>query len=73
MSSSKIPERYSLLTVNNVTKDVTVFVGLVVSGILDSELLARKASELISLWPILGGELVTKVLCLTWTDAIRFS
>lgn len=44
------------------TRDVTTFVGIVVTGVLDAQLLQRKAVELITRWPALGGKIITKVL-----------
>lgn len=44
------------------TRDVTTFVGIVVTGVLDAQLLQRKTVELIARWPALGGKIITKVL-----------
>lgn len=62
MPSSKFPEQYSLLTNNNLTKDIAIFVGLVVAGVLDVGILETKAQELVAQWPLLGGKIVTKVI-----------
>ncbi|KAI5776256.1 hypothetical protein EDC01DRAFT_715175 [Geopyxis carbonaria] len=74
MSSSKFPDQYSLLTNNNLTKDVTIFVGIVVSGVLNVEILESKAQELVTEWPLLGGKLVTKTVPYSFTtgDALDF-
>lgn len=55
-------EPYSGLTNNPITKDSSVFIGIVVRGSLDVDVLKDKATELIAKWPVLGGKLITKVL-----------
>jgi hypothetical protein len=44
-------------------KDITTFVGFVVKGVLDVNILKKAAEELITQWPILGGRLI-KYVCL---------
>ncbi|KAF8990939.1 hypothetical protein BDQ17DRAFT_1433427 [Cyathus striatus] len=52
------PKQYTLLSNNVSTQQSTVFIGLVVSGILDIPKLENAHRELVCLWPALGGELV---------------
>lgn len=62
MSSFSIPEKYTPMSNTSMTRDVTTFVGIVVTGVLDAQLLQRKTVELIARWPALGGKIITKVL-----------
>ncbi|TFK35478.1 hypothetical protein BDQ12DRAFT_668565 [Crucibulum laeve] len=59
MVHQPFPEQYSVLTSNNMTQDAGTYCGLVVSGVLDVAMLETKHRELVSLWPVLGGKLVT--------------
>jgi len=52
---------YTPITNSNNAKDVTVCVGLVISGRLDSEKLLRGAFDLVAKWPLLGGSIVQNV------------
>ena len=61
MGSVGDPIPYATKTTNSLAKDLTVFVGLVVDGPLDIRTLRDAAEALVARWPILGGELVTKV------------
>lgn len=61
MASSSKSNQYTAKTNNALTKDCTVFVGLIVDKVLDVETLHRAAKELITQWPILGGDLITNV------------
>jgi hypothetical protein len=55
------PEKYALLSGNPMAGETsTVFVGLVVRGVLDVKVLEQKAKDLIAKWPVLGGKLVMK-------------
>ena len=61
MSVNSYPTSYSTKTNNSLAKDLTIFIGLVIDGVLDVRVLESKATELVSLWSILGGTLVTSV------------
>ena len=52
---------YTPITNSNNAKDVTVCVGLVISGRLDSEKLLRGAFDLVAKWPLLGGSISQNV------------
>lgn len=39
----------------------TIYVGLTVGAVLDSAILRGKLTELVGLWPILGGDLIKDV------------
>jgi hypothetical protein len=44
------------------SKDVIIFIGIVVRGVLAVDVLKDKATELVEKWPALGGKFITKVL-----------
>lgn len=54
-------EPYNGLTNSPITKDTTIFIGIIVRGALVVDVLRDKARELIEKWPVLGGKFVTKV------------
>ncbi|KAK6540602.1 hypothetical protein TWF694_007997 [Orbilia ellipsospora] len=54
------PKEYTLKTNELLAQDCLTIVGLSISGRLKVDLLEQKHRELVRLWPILGGELVTK-------------
>ncbi|KAF3928127.1 hypothetical protein AA313_de0204189 [Arthrobotrys entomopaga] len=54
------PKEYTLKTNELLAQDCLTIVGLSISGRLDVDLLEQKHRELVRLWPVLGGELVTK-------------
>ncbi|KAE9368994.1 hypothetical protein N431DRAFT_547800 [Stipitochalara longipes BDJ] len=60
MSQPNPATRYSPKTTNPIAKDFTVFVGLVVNGVLDISILNAAAQELVHQWPILGGTLIRR-------------
>ncbi|PMD31654.1 hypothetical protein L207DRAFT_190766 [Hyaloscypha variabilis F] len=66
--------KYSPKTTNPVAKDLTVFVGLVVSGVLDIGVLESAARELVEQWQMLGGTLIrtTKSFSLVSGDIVDF-
>jgi hypothetical protein len=70
MAQSEPTIQYSPKTTNSIAKDFTVFVGLVVSGVLDIGILDDAAQELVARWQILGGKLIRKVL-ISMTDEPR--
>jgi hypothetical protein len=57
---SPVTQKYSILSPFSLSKDITSYVGLIVDGILDENILKEKACELAARSSILGGELVTK-------------
>jgi hypothetical protein len=61
MANFKPNMKYSPKASNPIAKDFTVFVGLVVNGILDVSVLEAVAQELVYQWPILGGTLIRTV------------
>ncbi|KAN0092492.1 hypothetical protein V8E51_018339 [Hyaloscypha variabilis] len=67
-------QQLSTLTTNPVAKDLTVFVGLVVSGALDIGVLESAARELVEQWQMLGGTLIrtTKPFSLVSGDIVDF-
>jgi hypothetical protein len=69
MADAKHQIKYATKTNNSLAKDLTVFVGLVVDKVLDIGILHHAAKELVTQWPILGGQLVTKVTILKLTPA----
>ncbi|RDW58422.1 hypothetical protein BP5796_12352 [Coleophoma crateriformis] len=56
----EFPAEYVSRTNEANSKSTTVFVGIVVNGRLDIDLLRLKAQELVSQWPLLGGTVLTK-------------
>lgn len=73
-----LPETYKLETNNTITKDLTVYIGLVFDASLDGEFLEQKYHEFVSRWPVVGGKLVKKGLQLftifiNWRDQLRLS
>lgn len=61
MAHNKPLTKYSPKTSNQFAKDLTVFVGLVVQGVLDVDVLESAAHELVHQWPMLGGTLIRTV------------
>ena len=57
----EFPAKHNSRTNEMNSKDTTVFVGLVIRGRLDEKILQKKAQKLVSLWPVLGGHLITTV------------
>lgn len=57
-----LPEAYKLETNNTITKDLTVYIGLVFDAILDGEFLEQKYHRFVNKWPVIGGKLVRKGL-----------
>ncbi|KAF8991436.1 hypothetical protein BDQ17DRAFT_281308, partial [Cyathus striatus] len=68
MTSEAFPKSYTLLSNNNTTQECSVFVGIVVNGVLDVEKLRSAHEELVSLWPAVGGELVTSTKPYSFTS-----
>ncbi|KAF8990938.1 hypothetical protein BDQ17DRAFT_1313625 [Cyathus striatus] len=68
------PKQYTLLSNNNSTQQSSVFVGLVIYGILDASKLENAHKELVRLWPALGGQLVTSTRPYSFTsgDIVNF-
>jgi hypothetical protein len=53
---------------SSIALPMQVKVGLVVDGILDASVLRSKYAQLVGLWPVLGGKLLSKVriiLCMS--------
>ncbi|TFK37075.1 hypothetical protein BDQ12DRAFT_685767 [Crucibulum laeve] len=73
-TSTTLPEHYSVLTSNNLSQDAAIYLGLVVSSILDVTILEKKHRELVFRWPVLGGKLVTntKPYSFTTGDTVDF-
>jgi hypothetical protein len=61
MAAPSHPVPYTTATNNSLAKDLTVFVGLIVDKILDVGILHHAAQDLVTQWPILGGQLITRV------------
>jgi hypothetical protein len=61
MTDDPYPTHYVTKTNNSLAKVLTIFVGLVVTEILDIGNLHHATQELVARWPILGGELITQV------------
>lgn len=68
-TSNTYPDLHATGTNNAIAKDLTVFVGLVVNKPLDVEILLHAAQHLVAQWPILGGQLITKVTTLPSTPS----
>jgi hypothetical protein len=65
---------YPPKTTNPVAKDLTVFVGLAVNGVLNITVLEAAAHDLVYHWPILGGTLIRTVsLCIVLVHCIEIS
>ncbi|KAJ5588544.1 hypothetical protein N7537_011222 [Penicillium hordei] len=52
------PSKYTCNTVNCLGNYSTIYAGLIVDAVLDSAILRGKLTELVRLWPILGGGLI---------------
>lgn len=61
MAQNPHPNHYTVLTNNTLTKDITLFIGLVIPNVLDISKLKDSHEELVKHWPILGGTFITSV------------
>ncbi|KAI5844027.1 hypothetical protein DFP73DRAFT_75213 [Morchella snyderi] len=59
MAQNTHTDHYTVLTNNTLTKDITLFIGLVIPSVLDISKLKNAHEELVKHWPILGGTLIT--------------
>lgn len=53
--------RYTCNSVSCLGNYSTIYAGLIVDAVLDSAILKGKLTELVGLWPILGGDLIKDV------------
>jgi hypothetical protein len=53
--------KYTCKSVNPITKESTIYVGLVVDAVLSSAILRAKTTELVTAWPLLGGRIIRRV------------
>lgn len=53
--------KYTCNSVSCLGNYSTIYAGLIVDAVLDSAILRGKLTELIRLWPILGGDLIKDV------------
>lgn len=53
--------KYTCNSVSCLGNDSTIYAGLIVDAVLDSAILKGKLTELVGLWPILGGDLIKDV------------
>jgi hypothetical protein len=53
--------KYACKSVSSIGSYSTIYTGLVVDAVLDSSILEGKLTELVGLWPILGGDLIKDV------------
>ncbi|KAJ5826907.1 hypothetical protein N7447_003670 [Penicillium robsamsonii] len=57
MEGPNLRSKYTCKSVSPLGNDSTIYAGLVIDAVLDSAILKGKLTELIGLWPILGGDL----------------
>ncbi|CAG8068284.1 unnamed protein product [Penicillium nalgiovense] len=50
--------KYACKSVSSLGSYSTIYTGLIVDAVLDSSILKEKLTELVGLWPILGGDLI---------------
>ncbi|KAF8990942.1 hypothetical protein BDQ17DRAFT_1433430 [Cyathus striatus] len=62
------PQSYTLKSNNNMTQQCTVYIGLVVSGVLDVSKLQDAHEVLVGLWPALGGKIITSTKPFSFTS-----
>lgn len=53
--------KYTCNSVSCLGNYSTIYAGLIVDAVLDSAILKGKLTELVGLWPILGGDLIKDV------------
>lgn len=53
--------KYACKSVSSLGSYSTIYTGLIVDAVLDSSILKGKLTELVGLWPILGGDLIRDV------------
>ena len=53
--------KYTCNSVSSLGNHSTIYTGLIVDAVLDSAILRGKLTELVGLWPILGGDLIKDV------------
>lgn len=53
--------KYTCNSVSSLGNLSTIYTGLIVDAVLDSAILKGKLTELVGLWPILGGDLIKDV------------
>ncbi|KAJ5188406.1 hypothetical protein N7491_004732 [Penicillium cf. griseofulvum] len=58
MEDPKLGSKYTCKSVSSLGGYTTIYAGLVVNAVLDSTTLKGNLTELVRLWPILGGDLV---------------
>jgi hypothetical protein len=61
MEDPKLGSKYTCKSVSSFGGYSTIYAGLVVNAVLDSAILKGKLTELVRLWPILGGNLIKDV------------
>jgi hypothetical protein len=53
--------KYACKSVSSLGNYSTIYTGLIIDTVLDSSILKGKLTELVGLWPILGGDLIKDV------------
>ncbi|CAI7628212.1 unnamed protein product [Penicillium glandicola] len=58
MEAPNLGSKYTCNSASSFASYSTIYAGLVVDAVLDSGILKQKLTELVGLWPILGGDLI---------------
>ncbi|KAJ5382565.1 hypothetical protein N7517_000476 [Penicillium concentricum] len=58
MEGPSLGSKYTCKSVSSLGSHSTIYAGLIIDAVLDSAILKGKVTELVGLWPILGGDLI---------------